>query len=199
LNHFFTERRFSFEIKRYGRCGGVITFALTAVIIANLVARGRRAGLKDRLQPIIDTIPASISHDGSADFMNKQFRDYTGISLEDMRGWAWSDAVHRPWMHVLHPDDRVMDYGRAALADGEPFEREARLRSVDGEYRRFLLRFVPLRDERGSIVEWYTKSTDVEDQRRIAATRGQIARRANGARAHQSHNGDRPDGGFDCA
>jgi C4-dicarboxylate-specific signal transduction histidine kinase len=59
-----------------------------------------------------------------------------------------------------------MDDWRAALAAGEPFEKEARLRRADGEYRRFLLRFVPLRDEQGTIVEWYAASTDIEDLKR---------------------------------
>ena len=66
-------------------------------------------------------------------------------------------------MNALHPDDRSMDDWSAALSPGEPFEKEARLRQFDGEYRRFLLRFVPLRDERGRIVEWYAESTDIED------------------------------------
>jgi len=66
-------------------------------------------------------------------------------------------------MDALHPDDCAMDDWRAALAAGEPFEKEARLRRADGEYRRFLLRFVPLRDERENIVEWYATSTDIED------------------------------------
>ena len=69
-------------------------------------------------------------------------------------------------MNALHPEDRAIDDWRAALATGEPFEKEARLRRSDGEYRRFLLRFVPLRDERGSVVEWYATSTDIEDLKR---------------------------------
>jgi PAS domain-containing protein len=56
-------------------------------------------------------------------------------------------------MNALHPEDQAIDW-RAALAAGEPFEREARLRRVDGEYRRFLLRFVPLRDAQGKVIEW---------------------------------------------
>ena len=61
------------------------------------------------------------------------------------------------------PEDQAIDW-RAALAAGEPFEREARLRRVDGEYRRrFLLRFVPLRDAQGKVIEWYATSTDIED------------------------------------
>lgn len=69
-------------------------------------------------------------------------------------------------MNALHPEDRAMDDWRAALAAGEPFDKEARLRRADGEHRRFLLRFVPLRDERANIVEWYATSTDIEDLKR---------------------------------
>ena len=173
LNYFFTEPRFSFQMKALEDMVAVTAFALTAATIAVLVGRARRSGeavaLRDRLQVIIDTIPAmvwSISPDGSSDFLNKRFRDYTGLSLEDIRDWARMDALHRPWMNALHPDDRDMDDWSAALAPGEPFEKEARLRQFDGEYRRFLLRFVPLRDEWGRIVEWYAKSTDIEDLRR---------------------------------
>jgi PAS domain S-box-containing protein len=165
LNYFFAEPRFSFQINAGEDLVAVTTFALTAVIITSLVGRARRLGeaaaLKDQLQVIIDTIPAMVwsnSPDGSADFLNKRFRDYTGLSLEEGRGWVWMDA--------LHPDDRAANDWRAALAAGEPFEKEARLRRADGEYRRFLLRFAPLRNERKSVVEWYVKSSDIEDQRR---------------------------------
>ena len=173
LSYFFTEPRFSFQVNAVEDIVAVSGFALTAVTIAILFGRARRSGetvaVKDRLQVIIDTIPAmvwSISPDGSSDFLNKRFRDYTGLSLGDIRDWAQMDALHRPWMNALHPDDGSMDDWSAALAPGEPFEKEARLRQFDGEYRRFLLRFVPLRDERGRIVEWYAKSTDIEDLRR---------------------------------
>jgi PAS domain S-box-containing protein len=165
LNYFFTEPRFSFEINSTEDVVAVTSFALAAVVIANLVGRARRLGeataLKDRLQVIIDTIPAvvwSSSPDGSANFLNKRFRDYTGLSLEEGRGSAW--------MNALHPEDRATDDWRAALGAGKPFEREARLRRADGEYRRFLLRFAPLRYEGGTIVEWYAASTDIEDLRR---------------------------------
>jgi len=173
LNYFFTEPRFSIQVNAVEDAVAVIAFAFTAVTISVLVGRARKQGEatapRDRLQIIIDTIPAmvwSISPDGSSDFFNKRFRDYTGLSLEDIRDWARGDALHRPWMNALHPDDRSMDDWSAALAPGEPFEREARLRQFDGEYRRFLLRFVPLRDKRGRIVEWYANSTDIEDLRR---------------------------------
>ena len=165
LDYFFTPPLFSFQIFSPEDIVTVVVFAVASFLIAGLVKRARRLGeaaaLKDRLQVIIDTIPAAVWSnlpDGSADFLNKRFRDYAGLSPEEGRGWAWMDA--------LHPEDRANDDWFAALGAGEPFEKEARLRRADGEYRRFLLRFVPLRDERGSVVEWYATSTDIEDQKR---------------------------------
>src|SRR5258707_5487562 len=52
------------------------------------------------------------------------------------------------------------------MAVGEPYEDEMRLRRADGEYRWFLVRTVPLRDEQGKIVKWYGTSTDIEDRKR---------------------------------
>src|SRR5262249_13113440 len=52
-------------------------------------------------------------------------------------------------------------------------EAEARLRRVDGEYRWFLWRIRPLRDETGKITHWYGSATDIEDRRRMeVALRG---------------------------
>jgi PAS domain S-box-containing protein len=165
LDYFFTPPLFSFQISSAADIVTVVVFATTSFLITGLVKRARRLGeaaaLRDRLQVIIDTIPAVVwsnSPDGAADFLNQRFRDYTGLSLEEGRGWAW--------MNALHPEDHAMDDWRAVLAAGEPFEKEARLRRADGEYRRFLLRFVPLRDQRGGVVEWYATSTDIEDLKR---------------------------------
>jgi PAS domain S-box-containing protein len=117
--------------------------------------------IEERLRLIIDTIPTIVWRklpDGSADFLNRNFRKYTGLSMEDGLGWGW--------MNAFHPDDRLMAEWRAALAAGKPFEREARLRRADGQYRWFLIRAVPLRDENGDIANWYGTSTDIEDLKR---------------------------------
>ncbi len=124
-------------------------------------ADGESRAVEKRLRLIIDTIPTIVWRklpDGSADFFNKHFEKYTGLSLEDAMGWGW--------MKVFHPDDRVMENWPAALAAGKPFETEVRLRRADGEYRWFLLRAVPRRDERGNIVKWYGTSSDIEDLKR---------------------------------
>jgi len=69
------------------------------------------------------------------------------------------------WMNAFHPDDRLMGEWRSALAAGKPFEKEARLRRADGEYRWFLLRAVPMRDEHGNIVKWYGLTCDIDDRK----------------------------------
>ncbi len=117
--------------------------------------------VEERLRLIIDTIPTIVWRklpDGSADFLNRNFREYTGLSLEHGLGWGW--------MNAFHPDDRLKEEWRAALAAGEPFEKEARLRRADGQYRWFLIRAVPLRDKQRNVARWYGTSTDIEDLKR---------------------------------
>ena len=115
--------------------------------------------IEEPLRLIIDTIPTIVWRklpDGSADFLNRNFWEYTGLPLEDGLGWGWM-------MKAFHPDDRLIEEWRTALAAGKPFEKEARLRRSDGQYRWFLIRAVPLRDPQGSIANWYGISTDIED------------------------------------
>jgi len=115
-----------------------------------------------RLRLVIDTLPALVWSklpDGSADFLNKRFREYTGLSEEEGLGWGWMK-------NAFHPEDRAEEEWRAAFAAGEPFEKEARLRREDSSYRWFLLRAVPLRDETGNVIKWYGSTTDIEDRKR---------------------------------
>jgi PAS domain S-box-containing protein len=117
--------------------------------------------IEERLRLIIDTIPTIVWRklpDGSADFLNRNFREYTGLSLQDGLGWGW--------MKAFHPGDRLMEKWPAAMAAGKPFQTEARLRGTDGQYRWFLIRAMPLQDERGNVVKWYGLTVDIEDLKR---------------------------------
>src|SRR5580700_3024398 len=76
---------------------------------------------------VVDAIPMlawSAHADGSADFFNQRWLDYTGLSAEEARDWGWIVA--------LHPDDLngPVDYWRSVVDSGEPGEMEARLRRV---------------------------------------------------------------------
>jgi PAS domain S-box-containing protein len=124
-------------------------------------ARVRQADRERRL--VIDSIPAlvwSSFPDGSSDFNNQRWLEYTGLSEEEARDWGYKSGIH--------PEDyqRLVAEWAAHFASGDPIEHEARLRRSDGQYRWFLHRAVPLRDERGNIVKWYGTSTDIDDLKR---------------------------------
>jgi formate hydrogenlyase transcriptional activator len=116
-----------------------------------------------KLRTIIDTIPViawCIPADGSGEFYNRRWHDYTGLSLEASRDWGWTIAIH--------PDDveELEKRWRADLASVRACSVEGRLRRFDGEYRWFLFRCEPLRDQSGKIVNWYGTITDIEDLKR---------------------------------
>jgi formate hydrogenlyase transcriptional activator len=118
---------------------------------------------ENKLRTIIDTIPAlawSARPDGSAEFFNRRWLDYAGLSAEEAADWGWTVA--------LHPEDRarLMDYWRHVMVSGETGEMEARLRRFDGEFRWFLFRASPFRNDSGKVVKWYGTNTDLEDRKR---------------------------------
>lgn len=124
----------------------------------DLAIEARRANERN-LHLIINTIPTlawSALPDGSVDFSNQHYLDYTGISKEYAQGWGWTAAIH--------PDDlsRLIDYWRSILASGERGEIEARIRRFDGVYRWFLFRANTLHDPSGKLVKWYGTITDID-------------------------------------
>jgi PAS domain S-box-containing protein len=152
-------------------------------------AVSRPETVENRLRHVIDTIPCliiSAEPDGSFDVVNRWWLELTGFKLEDMRGWGWRAALH------AEDAGRVVKEWRAGLASGEPFETEARVRRVDGEYRWFLLRNVPLRDGQGRIVQWYGTGHDTDDLKR-AKDRLRLAIDTTPALIHTG----RPDGYLD--
>jgi PAS domain S-box-containing protein len=137
---------------------------------------------EDQLRIIIDTIPTlawCTLPDGSAEFINQRWLDYMGLSAEEARDWGWRVAIYD------EDSTELVETWRAAMATGEPFEAEARLRRADGEYRWFLFRAVPLRDELGNIIQWYGTNTDIEDRKQAEEIRTAQARQA-GVRADVS-------------
>ena len=116
----------------------------------------------DFLRTMIDQMPTlawSCRPDGSAEFVNQRWLDYTGLSMEEAVGWGWQATIH--------PEDlgKTMETWLRIVASEEPGKDEARVRRFDGEYRWFLFRAVPVRDERGKVIRWYGTSTDIEDRK----------------------------------
>ena len=120
--------------------------------------------LAGQLRSIAEAIPDIVwtaTPDGNHDFYNQRWFDYTGLTLEQTRGWGWRQ--------VLHPDDldgcvRRWTY---ALQTGTAYEVEYRFRrAADGDYRWHLGRASPVRNGSGAIVKWFGTSTDIDDQKR---------------------------------
>src|ERR1700736_6025073 len=116
-----------------------------------------------RLQTVIDTVPSFLwtsFPDGSKEYLNRRWYEYTGLSLEQGKGWGWKV--------VVHPDDldQLVREWRALLDAPKPGELETRIRRYDGEYRWFLIRVVPQFDAEGNVVRWFGSNTDIEDRKR---------------------------------
>ena len=125
-----------------------------------------------QLRDVIETIPAmawTALPDGSNEFVNRRWAEYTGLSAQETAGSGWTAAIH--------PDDHqpFSEKWRASLATGKPLESEGRFRCLEnGEYRCFLARGVPLRDIHGKILRWYGILTDIEDRKRAEEERERL-------------------------
>src|SRR5580704_10125517 len=142
----------------------IVAFCVSGIflLILSLQAEAVAKQAERELRLAINTIPALVwtaLPDGSLDFINQRWEEI-GLSLDNLQGYEW--------MNVLHPDERgeVADRWRIAVETGTPYENIERVRRADGEYRWFLSRAQPLRDELGNIVKWYGTDTDIEDQKR---------------------------------
>ena len=117
--------------------------------------------MADAMPQIIWTAGA----DGSPDYYNRRWHDYTGMTMEESRAWGW--------LPVLHPDDVETCAARwtASYSTGADYETEYRFkRAADGAYRWHLGRAVPMYDAEGCIVKWFGTCTDIDDYKRTQAT-----------------------------
>jgi len=116
------------------------------------------------LRVLVDALPQLVwmlRPDGSIDYGNQRWRDYTQMTAEQLQGDGW--------MQCTHPDDwqRVRAVWQRALQTGRPYEAELRLRQgTTGAYRWFLVRAEPLTDAQGQITKWVGTSTDIQEQKR---------------------------------
>src|SRR6266849_1574829 len=141
---------------------------LSAIWLYNPRMASSRHGFKEPgdeqdIRLVVDTIPTlawSAGPDGSADFVNQRWLDYTGLSAKQALGSGWQVAIH--------PDDlpRILETLQEALNSVKAFEVEGRFRRFDGEFRWFLFRGSPLRDRSGKVAKWYGTNTDLEERKR---------------------------------
>jgi len=99
--------------------------------------------------------------DGALDFVNQRAVEYFGRPAADVIGDGWQA--------VIHPADLpgVIARWQHALAAGEEYEVEFRLRSHDGQYRWHLGRAIPVRDAAGTVLRWLGTNTDIDETKRM--------------------------------
>lgn len=122
---------------------------------------------ESRFRILAETLPQIVwvvRPDGFHEYYNRRWYTFTGEAVESTLG-----AVG--WFGRAHPDDRpaAERAWREAMLANEPFEAECRLQGIGGEYRWFLCRALPIRDESGRVARWFGTCTDVNDQRRAQA------------------------------
>jgi diguanylate cyclase (GGDEF)-like protein/PAS domain S-box-containing protein len=113
-------------------------------------------------QTMAEAIPEIIwtaDADGMVDFFNQRCFDYTGLTLEQLRGTGWTV--------IVHPDDLSACAAKRenALRTGDPYDVEYRLRGKDGTYRWFLGRADPIRNAKREVIKWFGTCTDIESQK----------------------------------
>ena len=116
------------------------------------------------LDAIVQTAPDIIfsrQSDGSRDYISSRFYEYTGAEP--------GTAVGLGWLEYMHSEDRdpSMAHWLACVKSGQDYESEYRLRGVDGQYRWFRARAVPLRDAEGNILKWYGTCSDIHDSKQL--------------------------------
>jgi hypothetical protein len=156
-----------------------------ALVVHDISARKRAEQAQTeqvrQFQLLTDTLPhlAWISRaDGTCEYVNRRWYEYTGLSLEESLGYGWTRAVHPEDMQTL-----LEHWGRARES-GEHHEAEFRLRRAsDGQWRWFVARAQPVRAADGSILQWVGSCTDIDERRRAAQERLELLRRVQAAHA----------------
>ena len=118
---------------------------------------------EQELRRMTDAIPQAIVvmlPDGTTVYANQVTLAYTGLVLEEVQAENFRERIFHP-----HDLERVKDERQKALAIGEPFEFEQRIRRYDGQYRWFLIRYNALRDDNGNVIRWYATGTDIEERK----------------------------------
>ena len=139
---------------------------------------------ESRLRQLADAMPQIVytcGPDGLVDYGNQRWVEYVGVPVEQSLGSKWIEAIH--------PDDRERTRRRLREAGetGQPFETEYRLRRKDGQYRWYLARGSPIRNEQGRIVKWIGTSTDIHDRKEAEAEREELLAREQAARAEAEY------------
>jgi PAS domain S-box-containing protein len=152
--------------------GTAVAFVGTAVDVTE--RKNAENALREgeyKLRQIVETVPGliwSVAPGGELTHVNRRLLDYSGMRFDEFK--------HRGWTGFVHPADRreVANRFDCALQNGTPYQDVIRLRRADGEFRWHDVRCEPLRDSKGSIIQWYGLSVDIDDRTQALARLQQL-------------------------
>ncbi|MBD2676184.1 MULTISPECIES: PAS domain S-box protein [Nostoc] len=113
---------------------------------------------------------------GECEYVNERWYEFTGQRAENAMGFGWTK--------VIHPEDieAAMAGWTQALQTGELYQQEIRYQKRDGSSSWHLVRGVPIKNEQGSIIQWFGTSTDIDDRKHLEAERNQLLQLEQAAR-----------------
>jgi formate hydrogenlyase transcriptional activator len=131
-------------------------------VSAQQTAKGALRPSEQDCLRIVDSIPGHVSTStaqGDIEFVNQQWLDYLGKTLDELKNWTNCGFVH--------PDDlsRLVSTWNHSVETGQPYDSECRFRRADGVFRWFHVRAIPEREAEGWIVRWYCLHTDIEERK----------------------------------
>jgi PAS domain S-box-containing protein len=163
---------------------GEVAARTASVIIERKRAEEALRQSEQLLRFVLDAMPQKLftaKPNGDVDYLNPQWTEFTGLSVEQIKDWGWTQFIH--------PDDveenvRVWQH---AVATGEPFQFEHRFRRADGQFRWHFSRALPMRDAEGRIVMWVGSNTDIQEQKQLEAELREADRRKDAFLATLAH------------
>ncbi|NMO13674.1 response regulator [Pyxidicoccus fallax] len=153
------------ELMKAGAADYIAKAQLTAELLDQSVRQTLRLHLaQQQHRTLAEALPLlvfSARPDGTCDYVNRRWSEYTGLT--------WGETVTEGWKAICHPEDLAESLRQwdAVLQNGQPFESSSRMRRhTDGAWRWHLIRAMPLRNPHGRIIQWLGTCTDIDDQKR---------------------------------
>ena len=158
--------------------GRTVQLAVTRDVTARREADEKLRRSEEELRALADSIPQlawMANPEGHVFWYNRGWYEYTGTTQDQMEAGGWQ-ALHDP--NVL---PRVLEKWNQSVRTGTPFEMEFPLRGADGEFRWFLTRVSPFRDQEGKVTRWFGTNTNIDEQqqlmRSLSEARDQLEKR----------------------
>lgn len=116
---------------------------------------------EEKFRAMSDNIPNlawMADAEGYIYWYNKKWYDFTGTTPQEMEGWGWQSV------HDADQLPKVLEEWKRSIETGNPFEMVFPIKGADGNFRQFLTRVLPVRNEEGQITQWFGSNTDITPQ-----------------------------------